>query len=164
MPEDPILIMKLSKNQSLDMDLVAKKGTAKVHAKWSPVATCQMRKEPTVWIDSDKINGPNFSVEKRKEFVGMCPRKVYKFNEVRSAVEIEDADKCVLCIECVRFANAQGLERAVKVGEKEEKFIFTVESTGVMAPEDIVLRGLSILREKFRVLADGMNKHNYQQE
>jgi DNA-directed RNA polymerase II subunit RPB3 len=105
-PEAPILIMVLSRNQTLHMDLIAKKGTAKVHAKWSPVATCQMRKEPTVWIDADKLNGPAFSVDKRKEFVGMCPRKVYKFNEVRSAVEIEDADKCVLCIECVRFANA----------------------------------------------------------
>ena len=53
--EDPILIMKLSKNQQLDMDLVAKRGTGKIHAKWSSVATCQMRKEPTVWIDNDKI-------------------------------------------------------------------------------------------------------------
>ncbi len=42
--EDPILIMKLSKNQQLDMNLVAKKGIAKTHAKWSPVSTCQMRK------------------------------------------------------------------------------------------------------------------------
>jgi DNA-directed RNA polymerase II subunit RPB3 len=156
--------MKLSKNQILDMDLVAKKGIARIHAKWSPVATCQMRKEPTVWIDSDKLNGPAFSVEKRKEFVGMCPRKVYKFNEVRSAVEIEDADRCVLCIECVRFANAQGLERAVKVGERDEKFVFTVESTGVMPPEEIVFRALQILKEKFRVLAEEMNKHTYNQE
>lgn len=100
--EDPILIMKLSKNQQLDMDLVAKKGTGKIHAKWSPVATCQMHKEPTVWID-DKINN-DLSIEKRKEFVGTCPRNVYKFNEMRNAVEIEDADKCILCIECVRFA------------------------------------------------------------
>ena len=99
--EDPILIMKLSKNQQLDMDLVAKKGTGKIHAKWSPVATCQMRKEPTVWIDSDKIN--SLPVAERKEFVATCPRSVYRFNEMRSAVEIEDADKCILCIECVRF-------------------------------------------------------------
>ena len=39
-PEAPILIMKLSKNQQLDMNLVARKGTGKIHAKWSPVATC----------------------------------------------------------------------------------------------------------------------------
>jgi DNA-directed RNA polymerase alpha subunit len=156
--EEPILIMKLSKNQQLDMDLIAKKGTAKTHAKWSPVATCQMRKEPTVWIDDDKINN-NLSIEKRKEFVGTCPRKVYRFNEMRNAVEIEDADKCILCIECVRYAQAEGLERAVKVGERDEKFIFTVESTGVLTPEDIVGRALNILKEKLQTLSQQMMKH-----
>jgi DNA-directed RNA polymerase alpha subunit len=161
-PEDPILIMKLSKNQQLNMDLVAKKGTGKTHAKWSPVATCQMRKEPTVWIDDDKINN-QLSIEKRKEFCGTCPRKVYRFNEMRNAVEIEDADKCILCIECVRFSQAEGLERAVKVGERDEKFIFTVESTGVLAPEDIVSRALTILKEKLQSLAESqsMVKHKF---
>lgn len=161
--EHPILIMKLSKNQILDMDLVAKKGTAKMHAKWSPVATCQMRKEPTVEIDQDKINGGvagSLTVEKRKEFVNTCPRKVYRFNELRNAVEIEDADKCILCIECVRFAQAEGLERAVKIGERDEKFVFTVESTGVMPPEVIVMKALAILKDKLQELSESMRKEN----
>lgn len=155
--------MKLSKNQILDMDLVAKKGTAKMHAKWSPVATCQMRKEPTVEIDQDKINGGvagSLTVEKRKEFVNTCPRKVYRFNELRNAVEIEDADKCILCIECVRFAQAEGLERAVKIGERDEKFVFTVESTGVMPPEVIVMKALAILKDKLQELSESMRKEN----
>lgn len=67
-----------------------------------------------------------------------CPRNVFKFNDLRNVVEIEDADKCILCIECVRFAQGEGLERAVKIGEKDDKFIFTVESTGVLSPESIV--------------------------
>ncbi len=54
--EDPILIMKLSKNQIIDFTLIAKKGNAKTHAKWSPVATCIMRAEPIVELDQDKIN------------------------------------------------------------------------------------------------------------
>lgn len=54
--EDPILIMKLSKNQQLDFRCIAKKDTAKAHAKWSPVATCIMRKEPIVELDQDKLN------------------------------------------------------------------------------------------------------------
>ena len=49
--EDPILIMKLSKNQIIDFTLIAKKGNAKTHAKWSPVATCIMRAEPIVELD-----------------------------------------------------------------------------------------------------------------
>ena len=87
------------------MNLVARKGIAKTHAKWSPVATCQMRKEPIVEIDQDKIN-KELDVTRRKQFVATCPRNVYKFNEMRNAVEIEDADKCILCIECLRFAQA----------------------------------------------------------
>jgi DNA-directed RNA polymerase II subunit RPB3 len=54
--EDPILIMKLSKNQIIDFTLIAKKGNAKTHAKWSPVATCIMRADPIVELDQDKIN------------------------------------------------------------------------------------------------------------
>jgi len=76
-------------------------------------------------------------------------------------VEIEDADRCILCIECVRFAQANGLERSVKVGERDEKFVFTVESTGVLAPDDIVSRALNILREKLQTLSDAMGKHRY---
>mmetsp|Transcript_6395 Transcript_6395/g.4825 ORF Transcript_6395/g.4825 Transcript_6395/m.4825 type:complete len:96 (+) Transcript_6395:516-803(+) len=94
--------MKLSKNQQLDMKLVARKGIGKQHAKWSPVATCQMRKVPTVELDQDRLNR-GLDVEKKKEFVAKCPRKVFRFNEQRQAVEIEEADRCVLCIECVRY-------------------------------------------------------------
>jgi DNA-directed RNA polymerase II subunit RPB3 len=54
--EDPILIMKLSRNQMIDFTLIAKKGNAKIHAKWSPVATCIMRAEPIVELNYDKIN------------------------------------------------------------------------------------------------------------
>lgn len=46
--EDPILIMKLSKNQMLNFELIAKKGIGKIHAKWSPVATVLMRAEPII--------------------------------------------------------------------------------------------------------------------
>lgn len=49
--EDPILIMRLSKNQEIDFRCIAKKDTAKAHAKWSPVATCLMRMEPIVELD-----------------------------------------------------------------------------------------------------------------
>jgi len=62
------------------MKLVARKGIGKTHAKWSPVATCQMRKVPVVELDQDKINR-GLDVEKKREFISKCPRKVFKFNE-----------------------------------------------------------------------------------
>ena len=36
--------------------MYARKGTGKMHAKWIPVATCIMHKQPLVGIDDDKIN------------------------------------------------------------------------------------------------------------
>ncbi len=50
-PEDDIVIVKLSRNQQIDFSLLAKKGIGKQHAKWSPVATCIMHKQPIVEID-----------------------------------------------------------------------------------------------------------------
>jgi DNA-directed RNA polymerase alpha subunit len=47
------------------------------------------------------------------------------------------------------------------VNERDEKFVFTVESTGVLTPEDIVSRALNILREKLSTLAEAMKKHKY---
>jgi DNA-directed RNA polymerase alpha subunit len=91
--------------------------------------------------------------------VKSCPKNVYRFNELRNAVEIEDADKCVLCIECLRYTQTQGLERAVKISERDDKFVFTVESTGVLPPEDIVRRAFIILSHKLKTLSDAMNKY-----
>lgn len=65
--EDPILIMKLSKNQTIDFTLIAKKGNAKIHAKWSPVATCIMKAETIVELNQDLIN--LLDAEQKQEFV-----------------------------------------------------------------------------------------------
>ena len=53
---DPITVLKLAKNQHIEFDLIAKKGIGKTHAKWSPVSTCIMRKEPIVQINQEKVN------------------------------------------------------------------------------------------------------------
>lgn len=52
-----------------------------------------MKKEPIVELDSEKIN--SFDLTKRVEFVKCCPRNVFKFNNYRNTVEIEDADRCI---------------------------------------------------------------------
>ena len=53
---DAITIMKLGKNQAMAMRFQVRKGIGKQHAKWSPVATCIMHKEPIVTLDQDKVN------------------------------------------------------------------------------------------------------------
>ena len=52
-----------------------------MHAKWSPVATCIMFREPIVELKQDLIN-QKLDVEDRKEFVKKCPRDVFTFNQM----------------------------------------------------------------------------------
>ena len=71
--------------------MVAKKGIGKVHAKWSPVSTCIMRKQPTVELDYEVINR-QLTIQQKQTFIAKCPRKVFKLNNFKQAVEIENAD------------------------------------------------------------------------
>jgi len=93
--------------------------------------------------------------------VKKCPRKVYKLNEFKQAVEIEDMDKCTLCQECTRYSAQVGLpSTCVKISEQDTHFLFTVESTGALAPQDIVIRALRILQEKLTSLTDALKPNN----
>lgn len=148
--------MLLSKNQQLDITMVAKKGIGKTHAKWSPVSTCTMRKQPTVAIDYDLINR-QLTLQQKQTFVAKCPRKVFKLNNFKQAVEIENADQCSLCQECTKFARDVGLPaKTVVIGENDSKFVFTVEGTGALSPEDVVLRSIKILHGKLSFLSEAM--------
>jgi len=147
-PQDPITIMKLGKFQQLNFRLLARKGTGRQHAKWSPVATCIMFKEPVVRIDDEAIN-KTLTPAQRKEFVGKCPRKVFSYNQLKQQVEIEDSHKCNLCIECYRYAvEENGLEKSVHLGEDDHKFNFKIEGTGALPPVDIMKRAFGILKNK----------------
>lgn len=159
--EDPISVMLLSRNQQLDMQIVAKKGIGKTHAKWSPVATCIMRKQPLVRIDHDAVN-KKLSVEQRREFVSKCPRGVFKMNDFKQEVEIENADNCSLCQECTKFSQEVGLpSRSVMISENDSRFIFTIEGTGALPPEEIVLRSVKILQKKISDLSEALVAPRY---
>lgn len=148
---DPILIMKLRKNQQLDFKLIARKGTAQTHAKWSPVATCIMRAEPIVDLDQEKIGQLN--AEEKQELVNSCPRRVFSFNGLSQAVEIEDIMKCNLCNECVKYTSEKKLDKAIRIDEAAgKKYFYTVESTGALPPAQIVLKAIRELKQKLSML------------
>lgn len=150
--EDPITIMKLGKFQQLNFRLLARKGIGRQHAKWSPVSTCIMYRDAIVQLDEDKVNR-QLTVDQRKEFVQSCPRKVFNFNQIKQAVEIESVDKCNLCNECYKYAESKGQLKALNIGEEDHKFNFIVESTGALQPADIVKRAFGILRTKINSLS-----------
>ena len=145
------MIMRLSKNQMVDFKCIAKKDTAKAHAKWSPVATCLMRMEPIVEINQDKMAA--LSLEQKKAFVASCPRKVYSYDAMRQSVDIEDFSKCNLCDECNKYTSEEGHPGVVKLDERQNKFIYTIEATGALPPATIVTKAMQVLKMKLRELS-----------
>lgn len=102
-----------------------------------------------------------------------CPRKVFSYNSLKKTVDIEDAGACILCGECSKYLNVdldpanhpeyshynidrEGWDRMVRIDENMNKYIFTVESTGALSPEDIVLKAFSVLRTKLQILKEAM--------
>ena len=54
----------------------------------------------------------------------------------------------MFCQECVKKCSLFGVDRGIKIKMKENEFLFTIESTGVLKPEDIVKKGLETLKRK----------------
>lgn len=59
----------------------------------------------------------------------------------------------MFCDECTKFANQQlQLPKLVKITEKKDKYIFYVESTGVLAPADIIKMAFRELKNKLEYM------------
>jgi len=145
-----ILIVKLGKNQELKLTAVAKKGLGKEHAKWIPVAVATFQYDPDVRLDQNELE--KLSENKKWDFAKCCPTKVFAYREQTRQVVVEDATRCTYCQECINKADQLGVPDAVSIKEKPERFIFSVESTGAVKPEQIVLTALSVIKDKLTMM------------
>lgn len=117
---NPIVLTKLKKGQSINMTLTAKKGIGKTHAKWSPVCTCVMRPIPTIEILD--MEGENFlqrlNPDDKKKFCDACPSKVFKYDEINDKIVVDKSDKCTFCEECL-IATQDFIKKKDKTDFKE---------------------------------------------
>lgn len=148
--EDPILIVKLGKNQKIDVQCIVRKGTGKEHAKWSPVSTVAVQQVPKITIDSNGIS--TLTEDQKLKIVESCPANVYKYDPEKEVIDIENLGECMQCQECTMCASSFGKDDVIKVDLEPDQFLFTLESTGSLAPEDIVLKAMDILLDKFAEL------------
>ena len=149
--EDPILIVKLARNQKIDVQCIVRKGTGKEHAKWSPVATVAVQQVPRIDIDRNKIS--TLTEDQKIAVVKSCPAKVYSYDPEKEMIDIENLGECMQCQECVICVTSMGKEDSIKVGLEPDQFIFTLESTGALAPEVIVSKAMEILVGKMTELS-----------
>ena len=125
--DDGILLARLRKHQSIKLRCIAKKGTAKEHAKWSPCCGVSFEYDPynklrhtTYWVEDDVKREWPISDNKNDE--------------------IEPAD-----------------DEPFDYNAKPERFYITVEGTGALKSKDIILNGLDQLVVKLANLQIFLN-------
>jgi len=151
-----IVIAKLGRNQELRVRAIAHKGIGKEHAKWIPVAVAKFQSEPIIKLNQEEMN--KLPDDKKREFVGSCPTKVYRYNEQTGVVNIENADRCMFCQECVKKADEFGKGDLVSAKHNMNKFLFTVETTGSLRPEEVVMNALMEIKKKLQAVDAEMGR------
>ncbi|KAK9389971.1 DNA-directed RNA polymerase [Lipomyces mesembrius] len=143
-PANPdILIAKLRPGQEIDLTMHCILGIGQDHAKFSPVATASYRLLPTI-----DIIGPPLTGDLAQKFKTCFPKGVIAINSNGEAY-VKDARKDTVSREVLRHPEFDG---RVKLGRQRDHFIFTVESTGAMTPDEIFIKSVQLLKKKCQIL------------
>lgn len=138
-PADPdILLAKLRPGQEISLSVHCVLGIGADHAKFSPVATASYRLLPVIDI-TQRISGDD-----ARKFQKCFSTGVIGINDDSEAY-VKDARRDTVSREVLRHPEFDG---KVKLGRKRDQFIFNVESTGAMPPEEIFFKSVRILKNK----------------
>ena len=140
-PVDPkIPIVKIDKNDKVIIEAYAILGTAKEHAKWQAVSNVAYRNYPIIDFNDSDIG----EKEEKELIVKMCPESLY-FLDNKGVLKLKEDywKRCTLCKSCEK--NSEG---KIRVSEKDNTYIFTVESDGVLPFNVLFEKTFEIFNEK----------------
>jgi DNA-directed RNA polymerase II subunit RPB3 len=150
--DEGVLIVKLGPGQRVSMTCTARKGIGKEHAKWSPVCTVALKIDPVLKINEEML--ADFSEDQKAAFANVCPTGVFQFNEGNRTVEIVDAAACIFCKECIYYAEEARKDPndplVVEVKHSQDRFVFTIETTGALSPSEVVHDAFAVLQAKLK--------------
>ncbi|MHA1607727.1 MAG: DNA-directed RNA polymerase subunit D [Candidatus Freyarchaeota archaeon] len=136
---DKIPLAKMGRNQKVVLEAYARLGRGKEHAKWQPVSCCAYKYMPILNIDQDKC-------VQCGDCVSICPKNILAIED--NQLVVKDLLNCSLCKSCEEECRFD----AIQVSWDDTKFIFTVESTGSLPPDEIVKVAVDILLKKLEDL------------
>jgi len=143
-PDDPkvvpvigdVPILKMSKNQRVSIQCIARLGLGKNHARFQPVSTVSYKYKAIIEIDNSIVTS-----DLADEISDQCPKKV--FTVKGGKLKVVNNEACTLCNACTDID-----PNAVKIIPVESEIIFFIESTGALDPVTILKKSLAIIKEK----------------
>ena len=136
-----ILILKLNPGQKVKCECHCIINSGNKHAKFSPVGTAFYKISSKIKIVEEILN---YDAEKIFE---ICPVKVFgiksKTEKKYRTLNVISPQFCTLCKECLK----QDLNnrKPIRISRIKNKVTFVIESTGVMSPETLFHRAISLL-------------------
>lgn len=136
-----IPIVKIDKNDKVIIEAYAILGIAKEHVKWQAVSNIFYRFFPIIEFDDTKCpKCPDKCIVTK-----MCPEKLYDFSDKKIPKLIDDYWKtCTLCNSCQQVCP----EEAIKVSWKDNTYIFSIESDGVLPFNILIEKVFEIFSDK----------------
>lgn len=160
--DEGISIVKLGPGQHLKLKAIARMGISKEHAKWCPVAVATYRFWPIITINEEACN--MLTLEQKQELVEACPDRILELDEITgNLVAVENAYEMATFTEDLKTAQEAMKKRPedddfVKVVHSTDRFVFSIESTGAIDAEDILLSSLRVLKDRLNYLAAEVEK------
>eukprot|EP01061_Rhynchopus_euleeides_P021868 TRINITY_DN35699_c0_g1_i1.p1 TRINITY_DN35699_c0_g1~~TRINITY_DN35699_c0_g1_i1.p1 ORF type:complete len:436 (+),score=128.99 TRINITY_DN35699_c0_g1_i1:44-1351(+) len=163
----PIVLVELARNQEVRLRCIARKGIGKEHARWNPTCTVAMQFVPEITLNERAFT--ELAASDKQDWIRYCPRKVYSYDKSRNRVYVnpDNVMKCFFCEECTNmqkdpFKEFKGKKQLVSVRRKKDgtgkyEFVFTVETTGCMKPEELVQESVRVLYDKINDAVDSLH-------
>jgi len=166
-----LLLAKLKPGQHIALEAHCVVGTGREHAKWSPVATAWYRLLPEVALlvppappqgqgqgppqQQRPGQRPALSAEDARILASELPG-LFSVGLGGEVVVAEARDHEMLLEKARRMSGEDRWRGAFEVRKRKDHFLFTVESTGAVAPDELVRRAVGVLAGKARRLGQAL--------
>jgi len=139
-----MLIVELDTDQEMEVQGVAVLGRGRDHAKFSP-GVAYYKYKPAIVIEEqpDDVN----------YVASQCPKDVFEVKSGKLEVNKDKVFDCHLCEACVDASNGK-----IKLNEKNDEFLFYVESFGQLTAKEMVKNAVEVISEAADEFAKAVKK------